>query len=95
VALKITLLRTERVTPTGPEIEMIAAERPRGVFSRQVIFGDSLDVDHINASYQAGVLRLSIPVAPKAKARKITISSGDNHQNAIAANRDQHNTVNA
>ncbi|MFI5500910.1 Hsp20/alpha crystallin family protein [Nocardia asteroides] len=52
---------------------MIAAERPRGVFSRQLFLGESLDTDRIRADYRDGVLRLSIPVAEKAKPRKIEI----------------------
>ncbi|MFC9471838.1 Hsp20/alpha crystallin family protein [Nocardia sp. NPDC055002] len=53
---------------------MIAAERPRGVFSRQLFLGESLDTDQIRADYRNGVLRLSIPVAEKAKPRKIEIA---------------------
>ncbi|WP_278265405.1 HSP20 family small heat-shock protein [Nocardia sp. AG03] len=56
------------------ERSMIAAERPRGVFSRQLFLGDNLDTDRIRADYYDGVLRLSIPVAEKAKPRKIEIS---------------------
>ena len=57
------------------DAELIAAERPRGVFSRQLILGDNLDTEHIDASYDAGVLRLRIPVAEKAKPRKIPIAN--------------------
>ena len=60
---------------------MLAAERPRGVFSRQLVLGDTLDTDHISASYDAGVLILRIPVAEKSKPRKITIgNSAADHQ---------------
>ncbi|GAA3416627.1 heat shock protein [Rhodococcus aetherivorans] len=57
--------------------EMVAAERPRGVFSRQLFLGENLDTDNIEATYDAGVLRLTIPVAEKAKPRKIEIAVGD------------------
>jgi HSP20 family protein len=57
--------------------EMVSAERPRGVFSRQLFLGDNLDADQIQASYHNGVLRLSIPVAEKAKPRRIKIASSD------------------
>ncbi len=60
-----------------PEREMVSAERPRGVFSRQLFLGETLDTDGIEASYEDGVLRLTIPVAEKAKPRKIAISSTD------------------
>jgi HSP20 family protein len=57
--------------------EMVSAERPRGVFSRQVFLGETLDTDRIQASYSGGVLRLTIPVAEKAKPRRIEITSND------------------
>ena len=57
--------------------EWIAAERARGVFTRQLILSDNLDTERIAASYDAGVLRLQLPVAEKAKHRKITIHSGE------------------
>ena len=58
-----------------PDREMVAAERPRGVFSRQLFLGETLDPEHIEASYGSGVLRLTIPVAEKAKPRRIKIAS--------------------
>ena len=39
-------VRAERLSPTGPNVELIASERPRGMFSRQVILGDTLDTDN-------------------------------------------------
>ena len=57
--------------------EQIAGERPRGVFSRQLILGDNLDLDKINAGYSNGVLKLEIPVAEKAKPRKISLTTSD------------------
>nr|WP_294691206.1 Hsp20 family protein [uncultured Friedmanniella sp.] len=59
--------------PARQGSEQVAAERPRGVFKRQLILGDNLDTEHITASYVAGVLRLEIPVAEKAKPRRITV----------------------
>lgn len=59
----------------GGEEEMIAAERPRGVFSRQLFLGENLDTENIDAGYDAGVLRLTIPLAERAKPRKIEITS--------------------
>jgi HSP20 family protein len=63
-----------------PGREMLATERPRGVFSRQLVLGENLDTEQIEASYDRGVLRLRIPVAEKAKPRKITI--GRSHGNS-------------
>jgi HSP20 family protein len=68
------------------ESDMIAAERTRGVFSRQLFLGDTLDLEKIDANYTAGVLRLRIPVAEAAKPRKIAITTGDDEaQVAIGA----------
>ncbi|MEU1994756.1 Hsp20 family protein [Nocardia gamkensis] len=60
--------------------EMIAAERTRGVFSRQIFLGEGLDTERIGADYTDGVLRLRIPVAERAKPRKIEVARGNGHQ---------------
>ncbi|MBJ8346178.1 Hsp20/alpha crystallin family protein [Antrihabitans sp. YC2-6] len=60
--------------------EMLASERPAGVFSRQLFLGENLDTDRIEAEYTDGVLRLTIPVAEKAKPRKIEIGRGNGHR---------------
>jgi HSP20 family protein len=85
VERNVLTVRAERQPSTGSDVELIAAERPRGVFRRQVILGDALDPDNIAATYNAGVLRLTIPVAEKAKARRISISSSGDNQQAINA----------
>jgi HSP20 family protein len=59
--------------------EMLATERSRGVFSRQLVLGDNLDTERIDASYEHGVLRLRIPVAERAKPRKIPIGRAAPH----------------
>ena len=68
---------TAQRPPVDEKAEFLAAERPRGVFSRQLILGDNLDLDRIDAGYRNGVLRLIIPVAEKAKPRKITVNRDD------------------
>ena len=79
VERNVLTVRADRPAREGIE-ELIAAERPRGVFSRQLILGDNLDTEQIAASYHGGVLRLEIPVAEKAKPRKIAISSADDQK---------------
>jgi HSP20 family protein len=61
----------------GEGVEVIASERPQGSFTRQLFLGDSLDADHLDASYDGGVLSVRIPVAEKAKPRKVEIASGE------------------
>ena len=80
----LTVRAERRLQSESENVEFIAAERPRGVFSRQVILGDALDTDKIEASYQSGVLRLTIPVAEKAKPRKIMIQNDTKNRQAIS-----------
>jgi HSP20 family protein len=75
----VVTVRAER-PEIDPGREMLASERPRGVFSRQLVLGDNLDTEKIEASYDTGVLTLRIPVAEKAKPRKITIGRSNGHQ---------------
>jgi HSP20 family protein len=56
--------------------EITVSERPQGRFNRQLFLGESLDPDHISASYDQGVLTLHIPVAERAKPRRVEISAG-------------------
>lgn len=56
--------------------EITVSERPQGRFSRQLFLGESLDPDRIKANYDQGVLTLHIPIAERAKPRKVEISSG-------------------
>lgn len=44
VERNVVTVKAERVARPG-QAEMIAAERPRGVFSRQLILGDNLDTE--------------------------------------------------
>ncbi|MET9518355.1 Hsp20/alpha crystallin family protein [Streptomyces sp. NPDC002994] len=80
VERNVLTVKAER-GPSAPEnTEVIVAERPTGSFSRQLFLGETLDTEHIDASYDAGVLRLTIPVAEQAKPRKISVSAGDAHK---------------
>ena len=84
VERNVITVRAERARVDDSR-QMIAAERTRGVFSRQLVLGEGLDTDRIDASYVDGVLRLAIPVAEKAKPRKISISTNGKRQEAISA----------
>src|SRR5438105_3152619 len=56
------------------EAEFLVNERPQGTFSRQLFLGDTLDAEHVEASYDRGVLTVTIPVSERAKPRKIEIT---------------------
>ncbi|KOX01003.1 heat-shock protein Hsp20 [Streptomyces sp. NRRL B-1140] len=70
-------VRAERRSPAPEGAEPLVAERPTGTFTRQLFLGDTLDTERIDASYEAGVLTLRIPVAEQAKPRRIQITGGD------------------
>jgi HSP20 family protein len=76
VERNVLTVRAERTQNYGEDVELQVAERPRGVFSRQLFLGDTLDADRVEANYDAGVLTLRIPIAEKAKPRKIEITGG-------------------
>jgi HSP20 family protein len=84
VERNVVTVKAERPTRAS-DAELIAAERPRGVFSRQLVLGDNLDTQRIEAGYDAGVLSLKIPVAEQAKPRKISVSSRTDERQAIDA----------
>ena len=72
----VLTVRAERPSPEVNEgVEALVAERPYGTFSRQMFLGDNLDVDRIEAAYEAGVLTVTIPVAAHAKPRRIEITT--------------------
>lgn len=75
----VVTVRAER-PGVNPDREMLASERPRGVFSRQLVLGENLDTERIAASYDEGVLRLRVPVAEKAKPRKISVGRSESHE---------------
>jgi HSP20 family protein len=84
VERNVLTVRAERPEPAGKDTELIASERPRGFFSRQLILGDTLDTENVKATYDAGVLMVRIPVAEKAKPRKIEIETKGAQQEIAA-----------
>ena len=84
VERNVLTIRAERVANNG-DWQMLASERPRGAFSRQLVLGDNLDLDRIEAGYRDGVLRLVVPVAEKAKPRRIAVQNQDSGRQAIEA----------
>lgn len=78
VERNVLTVKAERRPPeVGEDVEMQVSERPLGVFSRQLFLGETLDADRIEAEYDAGVLTLLIPIAERAKPRKIAIANTD------------------
>jgi HSP20 family protein len=72
----VLTVRAERALPAEEGREWLVAERPHGSFSRQLFLGEALDTERIEASYEAGVLTVTIPVAEAAKPRRVEIAAG-------------------
>ena len=81
----VLTIHAERQAPAAEGAERVVDERNYGVFSRQLFLGDTLDTERLAASYDAGVLTLSIPIAEKAKPRKVEISTGASRKEINAA----------
>ena len=58
------------------ERQVVVAERPQGTFRRELVLGDGLDLDGVQARYTDGVLHLTIPVAAATQPRKIRVDAG-------------------
>ena len=67
----------ERRWEATEDVQIVASERPQGTFNRQLFLGEGLDADRVEASYDNGVLTVTIPVAEQAKPRKIEITAGE------------------
>ena len=73
---RVLTITAERSPRTDTDVQWVRRERPIGTFERRLNLGDGLDLDNISATWQDGVLTLTIPVAEAAKPRRIEISTG-------------------
>ena len=76
VEKNVLTVHAERKRAGGEGVELLVGERPHGTFSRQLFLGDTLDTDRIGAQYTDGVLTLRLPIAEKAKPRRVQIATG-------------------
>lgn len=95
VEKNVLTLRAERSWPRQNDQEWAVAERRQGTFTRQLFLGDTLDTDSIAARYEHGVLTLEIPVAERAKPRKVDISVGQGGSHSIDTNSHEPEAVTA
>jgi HSP20 family protein len=77
VEKNVLTLKAERRRGELDGAEWIAKERPHGSFSRSIFLGDSLDTEQLAATYTDGVLTVRLPVAEKAKPRRIEVTTGE------------------
>jgi len=83
VERNVLQVKAERQRPQKDGVENVISERPMGVFSRQLFLADTLDTDKLEATYDNGVLTLNIPLAEKAKPRKISVGAGESGRRQI------------
>jgi HSP20 family protein len=81
----VLTVHAERRRDDAEGVELLVGERPQGTFSRQLFLGDTLDTDAIQADYVDGVLTLRLPVAEKAKPRRVEINAGQSTPRSIDA----------
>ncbi|MET7968548.1 Hsp20/alpha crystallin family protein [Micromonospora sp. NPDC005305] len=85
VERNVLTVRAERRRAGGDNVELVAAERPMGTFTRQLFLGDTLDTDRLEAGYENGVLTLRIPISERAKPRRIAVTAAGNGRREIRA----------
>ena len=84
VEKNVLTVHAERKRTQSDDVEMLVAERPQGTFSRQLFLGETLDTDRLEAQYSDGVLTLRVPVAEKAKPRRVPINTAEGASSVTA-----------
>lgn len=79
----VLTVHAQRRRSDEPAVELLVGERPHGTFSRQLFLGDALDTANIDAAYTDGVLTLKLPVAERAKPRRVPIAHARSEAPAI------------
>lgn len=69
-----TVRAEQRPVPRADTVQTEPAEHPLRVFSRQIVLADTLDTERIEAYYDAGVPPPRIPIAERAKPRRISVN---------------------
>ena len=80
VERNVLTVKAERHWTPKDGDQVLARERTQGTFSRQVLLGDALDPERLEAHYDHGVLTVQVPVAEQAKPRKVTVGGGDSQR---------------
>jgi HSP20 family protein len=88
VEQNVLTVHAERKRTDEEAVEMLLGERPHGTFSRQLFLGETLDTDHIEANYADGVLTIRLPIAEKAKPRRVEINVENGSRSLDAASRE-------
>jgi HSP20 family protein len=77
---QLLTIRAERTLGSAEGVKWLSRERQAGSFLRQLNLGQGIDIENISATYDNGVLSVTIPVVERAKPRKIEVSSSGQSQ---------------
>lgn len=69
--------REEKVTAEDDDKKMHMVEHSYGSFQRAFTLPENIDVDHISANYENGILTIDLPKVDEGRKRKITINRND------------------
>jgi HSP20 family protein len=89
VEKNVLTVHAQRRRADADGVELLVGERAQGTCSRQLFLGDTLDVDHLQADYLDGVLTVRLPVAEKAKPRRVPINVSQEGRTPIETTADQ------
>lgn len=67
-------LTAHRSVRSEDSVQWLASERFFGTYRRQLSLGDGVDTTKIAATYENGVLTVTIPLAERAKSRRIEVA---------------------
>jgi HSP20 family protein len=85
VEKNVLTVHAERQRANDETVELLVGERPHGTFSRQLFLGETLDTDRIAADYAEGVLTVRLPIAERAKPRRVAINAADRSRVVVDA----------
>lgn len=73
-------VKAERPLENTEGVNWLVRERPTGTHSRQIRLGSTLDVGNVEASYDQGVLTVTVPTRPEAQPQRISVATGSRQQ---------------
>lgn len=79
----ILTVKAQRSERTEHDVQWLTSERFTGSYLRQLSLGQDIDADHIAATYENGVLTVTLPVAERAKPRRIEITPGAREETKV------------
>jgi HSP20 family protein len=85
VERNVLTVKAERSWVPAEGDQVLARERSHGSWTRQIRLGDGLATDRLEAHYEDGVLRITVPVAEQAKARTVEITTADRQPLEVGA----------